>query len=376
MNAALQSSGEWQRVPGARGASVVLPGQSPEGAYILSVLLKRSYHIANGEPCQPMDPNRALAAGDVFWVEPMSSTVRYESDFIPFKTATDVVLNGTVHAPDQTPTTTCRVSLQVGAHSKSIAVIGDRTAHYNDGDTPLFGDPIPFTKMQLRYERAYGGVDVYSDPQTVYPYPRNPLGCGFAVANSAASIDGLQLPNLEDPAALLTPEQLCLQEYANWESRPLPAGFGWIAKTWLPRAALAGVMPADRAIEQEMRKAYAQLVPKEMRNAYLQNGIRDMDFRFFNGASPGLVLDTVAPGELIVTNNLTDTGHFYFYLPGDAPRLGLDIGAGVQEPDAALHTVMIDMDERRLDLVWRGAVPYRGPDWLPQMRKMEVLVSG
>jgi hypothetical protein len=376
VSAALQSSQEWQRVPGARGASVVLPGQSPEGAHVLSVLLKRSYHIADGGHCQPMDQNRALVAGDVFWAEPMSSAVRYESDFIPFKTATDVVLNGTVHAPDQAPTTSCMVSLQVGAHTKSMAVIGDRTAHYNGGGTPLFSDPKSFTKMELRYERAYGGVDVYSDPQTLYPYPRNPLGCGFAVANSAASIDGLQLPNLEDPAALITPGELCLQEYANWESRPLPAGFGWIAKTWLPRAAFAGVMPADRAIEQEMRRAYAQLVPKETRNAYLQNGIRDMDFRFFNGASPGLVLDTVAPGELIVTNNLTDAGQFYFYLPGDAPRLGLDIGEGVQEPDVALHTVMIDMDELRLDLVWRGAVPYRGPDWLPQMRKMEVLVSG
>ena len=98
MNAALQSSREWQRVPSARGASVVLPGQSPEGAHILSVLLKRSYHVANGRPCQPMDQNRALAAGDVFWVEPMSSAVRYESDFIPFKTATDVDLNEAVWA--------------------------------------------------------------------------------------------------------------------------------------------------------------------------------------------------------------------------------------------------------------------------------------
>jgi hypothetical protein len=35
---------------------------------------------------------------------------------------------------------------------------------------------------------------------------------------------------------------------------------------------------------------------------------------------------------------------------------------------------MIRMEERQIDLVWRGAVPYPGPDWLPQMRKMEVLV--
>jgi len=302
--------------------------------------------------------------------------VRHESDFVPFKLATDVVLNGTVYAPDLEPTTSCVASLRVGAHSKSILVVGDRAARYNGGGAPVFTDPEPFTKMELRYERAYGGTDVYSDPRTIYPYPRNPLGRGFAVANIAASVDGLTLPNLEDPGTLLTPAGLCLHEYANWESRPLPAGFGWIAKTWLPRAALAGVMPADRAIEQELRAAYAQLLPPETRNAYVRNGLRDMDFRFFNGASAGLVLDTVAPGELIVTDNLNEAGQFYFYMPGDAPRLALDIGAGAQEPAVALHTVAIDMDELRLDVVWRGAVDYAGPEWLPQMRKMEVLVSG
>jgi hypothetical protein len=36
---------------------------------------------------------------------------------------------------------------------------------------------------------------------------------------------------------------------------------------------------------------------------------------------------------------------------------------------------MIHMDEGEVDLLWRGAVPYRGPDWLPQMRKMDVQIS-
>jgi len=33
------------------------------------------------------------------------------------------------------------------------------------------------------------------------------------------------------------------------------------------------------------------------------------------------------------------------------------------------------MDEGQVDLVWRGAVPYRGPDWLREMRRMDVLVD-
>jgi hypothetical protein len=240
---------------------------------------------------------------------------------------------------------------------------------------PRFTEPTPFLDMELRYERAYGGIDVYSDKVATYPYPRNPMGCGFAVTNSERVVEQLALPNLEDPHAPLIPEQLCLGDYLRWEQQPFPAGLGWFPKTWLPRAQLAGIMPADRATEQELRQAYAKLVPADQRDAYVKHGLPDMDFRFFNGASSGLVFPYLQGGERIVTENLSPDGMVSFQLPGDMPQLGLDIGSGVQEPQVVLHTVMIRMEERQVDLVWRGAVPYPGPDWLPQMRKMEVCVA-
>jgi hypothetical protein len=100
-----------------------------------------------------------------------------------------------------------------------------------------------------------------------------------------------------------------------------------------------------------------------------------MDFRFFNGASRGLVFTYLQGGEQIITEHLSPEGIVSFQLPYDMPHLGLDIGSGVQEPQVLMHTVMIRMDERQVDLVWRGAIPYPGPDWLPQMRKMEVFVA-
>jgi hypothetical protein len=33
------------------------------------------------------------------------------------------------------------------------------------------------------------------------------------------------------------------------------------------------------------------------------------------------------------------------------------------------------MEQRQVDLVWCGAVPYPGRDWLPQMRKMEIEIA-
>jgi hypothetical protein len=268
------------------------------------------------------------------------------------------------------------VSLQVADRSKSIDVVGDRVAQYAGEAPPHVTDPVPFTEMPLQYELAYGGTDVFSDLKNVYPYPRNPLGRGFVVANTARSLDDLPLPNFEDPSTPVSAESLCIGEYARWEACPMPAGFGWVPKIWRPRALLAGVLPRDRAVEQELRHAYAQLIPDgELREAYVKNGFRDMDFSFFNGASEGLVFPFLRGDETIVTENLSPNGRVAFRLPSELPRIGLDIGEGVHEPEVALHTVMIDMDEGQVDLVWRGAVPYRGPEWLPEMRNMDLEIS-
>lgn len=358
-----------------RGARTVLPGQMPDGSPILSVLLKRTFDIVAGGMCTLAAEDRKLLAGDVYWDDPQTTTVRYESDFVPYKLGTDVVLDGVVYAPGGAPTRACTVSLQLDQTKRVFAVTGDRFAHYVPGGMPSITEPVPFTTMELRYERAYGGTDVYSDPKCPYPYPRNPLGRGFVVRNTQHSIEGLALPNLEDPAALVTPATLCLEDYRAWEKRPIPGGFCWFPKTWIPRALFAGIMPGDRQAERQLRNAYAELLSGAERDAYMKHGIRDMDFRFFSGASAGFTFPYLDGGEWIAAENVTREGRIHFQLPREAPRLGLDIGDGVHEPQVVLHTVQIRMEDRQIDLVWRGAVPYPGMDWLPEMKKLEILVA-
>ena len=155
----------------------------------------------------------------------------------------------------------------------------------------------------------------------------------------------------------------------------MPQAFGWFSKYWRPRALMAGVMPADRAMERELRAAYRQVVPEDMREMYDQTGLPDMDFQFFNGASPGLVCPYLNGDEPVRTINLGPDGTVTFYLPGDRLQIALDIGNGPTEAPVVLQTVMIRMEDREVDMVWRAAFPYPGPDWLPQMRKLEVLVQ-
>ena len=100
-----------------------------------------------------------------------------------------------------------------------------------------------------------------------------------------------------------------------------------------------------------------------------------MDFRFFNGAPAGQVFPYLRGDEEITTVNLSREGTLKLVLPGDAPRLALDSGAGPEAPPTVLQTVMIRLEERQVDLVWRAAVPYPGTDSLPKLRKLEVLVQ-
>jgi hypothetical protein len=354
---------------------IVLPGQTPEGQYVLSVLLKRSYDILSGERCKRAESDQKLFPGDVHYGDPMNSTVKFESDFIPYKIATDIALNGKAYVPNEGSAQSLTASLIVGSFRKDILVIGDRVCHHRLLFGTEFTDPKPFTTMEIRYERAYGGVDIHSDPNVPCMYPRNHLGRGFVIGKSKSVIDNLALPNIEDPNDLLTPDRISTGHFMNWERQPIPQGFGWFSKCWQPRASLAGVMPADRPVEQELRKAYALVVPPEQRDLYEQTQLPDMDFRFFNGASLGLSLPFLSGNEEIRAINLAPEGEIFFQLPGERPKIGLDIGTGVQEPEVFLHTVMIRMEDRQVDLVWRGAVPYPGPDWLTDMKKMDVLID-
>ena len=74
-------------------------------------------------------------------------------------------------------------------------------------------------------------------------YPRNFMGTGVVLRNVKEAVEGLPLPNIEDPQDLLTPERLFIEEPDRWHLQPLPQGFGWRQRTWYPRAALLGAYP-------------------------------------------------------------------------------------------------------------------------------------
>jgi hypothetical protein len=189
-------------------------------------------------------------------------------------------------------------------------------------------------------------------------------------------VDNLALPNIESPNDRLTPERLCCGHVMHWERQPVADGLGWMAKYWQPRAALAGVMPGDRALERMLRSGFASVLPPDQRAEYQKAALPVMNFAFFNGASSGLARPYLNRCERIAFRNLHPTGDILGALPDERPSISLDLGTGNPGTLAGvLQTVLVRLDEMQLDLVWRAAFPYPGLDWLPNLRRLHVEIG-
>jgi len=354
----------------------IAPTKDERSAPIFAVLVKRSYRIVPGQPLQRLETARPFLEVDQYWDEgdPTWSTVKLENDLAPYKLATDVVIIGKACSANMVPVTQLDVRARIGRFSKTVRVIGDRHCIYRPGERPLFTDPLPFTDMELRYDRAYGGKDDKSVPPIEFYYPRNTMGTGLAVKNLKEVVDGLVLPNLEDPNDLLTPERLLLEELDRWNQQPLPQGFGWFQKVWYPRCSFVGSMPGYVDVDEVMREETLRWVPQRQVALARQFKLPAFDVRFNSGASWGLILPFLTGDEPISLQGFTPDGALNFALPAETPQLSLDIGTGPQQLQAMLQTVCIRLEQKEVDLIWRGSLEYPGVDWLPEMKRLDAEV--
>lgn len=361
---------------GGPGVVEIVPGRNHLGEQIFSVILKRTYRIVGDGRVARAEVDRELRRIDEYYDDgdPESSTVRHESELAPYKPSTDVVVIGKAYAPRGERAPRMMVGVQVEDRKKLLVVTGDRRCRYREGAVPVFTDPEPFVEMEIRYERAYGGRDERSMPDIPFLYPRNFMGVGVVLRNVREAVDGLPLPNIEDPEDMIGPERLFIEEPSRWHLQPLPQGFGWRQRPWYPRSALLGSYPPfidPGTVTAEERMG---LLPNDHVALAKQSRLKPMEAEFANGASIGLTFPGLDGGETIALGGLTPEGLLKFLLPGETPTIGLDLGQGLRELPPQLHTVSIRPDEGELDLVWRGAYPYEGYGWLAKMTRLHAEV--
>ncbi|MCC6559520.1 MAG: DUF2169 domain-containing protein [Polyangiaceae bacterium] len=307
-----------------------------EGRPLLVPLVQATYEIAGGRGLvlAREQPPPSLT-GELWDPKAKVSSYRIEPAYAFIKPATDVVLVG--HAQDPVrPVHELQVTFRVGPVGKVLRVVGDRFWVKSAGAIGATR-PMPFTRMPLSYERAFGGWDrSHADPAHHTFEPRNPVGTGFRAPGSHFE-EGIQLPNVEDPS----------DPIHRWGQVVAPAGVGFLSPDWQPRAAFAGTY------DEAWTKDRMPLLPK------------DFDRRFFNAASPGLV----APGHLngdepVLVENASPHGRLSFRLPGvRAPRCRVELAhADDASPELRLDTVVVDADADRVHLLYRAHVALRdGP---------------
>jgi uncharacterized protein YjbI with pentapeptide repeats len=134
----------------------------------------------------------------------------------------------------------CSPRVTLGAIDKSVVVVGDRW--WRDGAAT---EPLAFSEMPIRWERAFGGAG----------FEANPVGKGAApVATEEGEVH--PLPNIEHPEHLV----------GSPEDRPPSAGFGSYDIRWPQRSVKAGTYD-----EAWMRERYPGFP-------------RDLDWGVFNAA--------------------------------------------------------------------------------------------
>ncbi len=292
-------------------------------------ILKATYALGDDGQPRIAEEQEPIWPADLHLGAPGSS-VLYESDGAYHKPGTDVVVVGSVFAPRGRPVTNCQCSLTVGRRTKTLQVFGDRRWSYSRLLGSSRSDPAPFLELPLCWERAFGGAaSAASGASSAYEL-RNPIGTGFVHEKHAEALDGLALPNFEDPHDLIS----------SWKDKPTPQGMGFVGRSWSPRRRFAGTY-------DETWKRHRRPLPP-----------RDFDYRFFQGAPADMVHpEYLRGGEPVRALNLTRRGVEQFRLPE------VDVSFQVQSRRkplsirGALDTVVFSFSVRRVSLVWRCKYP-------------------
>ena len=297
---------------------VIFPNE--EGIDTLYILIKGTFKI--GKHWTLADKQPGLNKADLFWGEPESSSVKFSSDYHPSKMNTDIIMVGSAFAPNSQPVSQLDVNLRVGECNKRIRVFGDR--QWNGGKITK---AIPFQSMPMVYERAYGGQ--HQNGETIYSEPANPVGLGFVGKRDKTTLNGLPLPNLEDPKHLIS----------SLSDTPKPACFGAVAGHWQPRVSFAGTYG------DHWQTTRAPYLPT------------DFDKRFFNSAHNDLTYSGfLTGGEEVDITNMHSKGRLKFSLPFVKINANVLMAGTDNTPTLNLETLLLEPNNLSLSMVWKGSL--------------------
>jgi hypothetical protein len=234
------------------------------------------------------------------------------------KAGVDLLAVGSAFTPTGVAQQALVVALSVNDARFALAVIGDR--HWRRRWPGwVVSDPQPFVEMPLTWARAYGGHARVAGGEV--PYVDNPLGKGYVL--EPATAEGVELPNIEDPAARI---HSLTDQPRPVSFNPLPIGTSYAAD------ALADVDEDGGGLTKEI----------------------------YNLAIPAHRLPRYQPGAILGLHNLRPGAESRLHISLPATRLiaQVQLGARAHEFASEIDTILVLPNTRELVLTHRIVFRY------------------
>lgn len=238
-------------------ANIRYVNSDSEGRDFGIVIVKMTFDINGDGSCTLSGEQEPLLFSDEHHSNLDESSLRYSSDLVPFKPATDILIDAVAKAPggEALPAWLCHAELedQFGTKvEKTIRVTGPRSwipkwkRALNDDERKNWQDhrhlfvgwelsePEPIAELPIRYEYAFGGLMPKGRDENgnavIEAFEHNPAGRGWIDkdwTDHTKPVPAPQIESADDPIA---------DPYKSYE----PQGFGPIPPAWLPRRPLGG----------------------------------------------------------------------------------------------------------------------------------------
>ena len=98
-----------------------------------------------------------LAAQDEYELEPLTSSLRYVTDLVPFKQGTDVLVTGTARSPNDQAVCEWVAGVVVGSVKKGVRLVGPRSWQHKTLSGWKLSEPEACNSVQLTWENTWGG---------------------------------------------------------------------------------------------------------------------------------------------------------------------------------------------------------------------------
>jgi hypothetical protein len=306
-------------------AADVFPLLAKTGALHLVVVARQRFRLVGGRP--ERIPGAEIRPVDVPWEEDSpKSSLRAPGDRFISKPGTDVIVVADAVSAGERPVHELEVGVRVGPLQRTLRVLGLRAFFASLGSVSLT-PPQPFVRQTLRWEDAYGGMDV-SDPKQAVQEPRNPCGRGLAIRPE--SLVGQPAPHVEDPQ----------HPYTGPRSRPPPAGLAPLGPHFAQRLRWAGTMDQRWADER------CPLPPADFDDRFNHCAVQEL-------TSP----KPLGKGEPVECVGLNVGGPLRFALPpGDFVVEGRISGRRFELP-LRMDLVQLEPNVAQLELSWRASLP-------------------